>query len=446
MKSLFPRFFLSVWVASTLIAASFAFIQSQANSRDRIEWRHNLAREALRLEAAAAVAQARGEGHAEERLTRFREDTGASLYLFHEDGRTLTPKRPPQPVVELAARVRDEGELEVERDSATLIGFVVPGSSYVAVGRILRTPAWARALGTDTLALRLLVILVIAGLVSLGLARYLVRPLMGLRRATQRIAAGDLSARALPDLGRADGELVALAKDFDAMAERVQALVIAKERLLTDVSHELNSPLARLRVALELARARAGDPAQPALQRIEREAERLGALVAQILDLSRLEDQGLSASEAVQLAELLDEIAHDGDFEADAQQARVRVVRSASARVRGDRELLRRAIENVVRNALRYTAPGGEVEVELRVSEGVACVVVRDQGPGVPEAELRAIFEPLHRVEDDRARQTGGAGLGLAIAERAVRLHGGGIEARNRQGGGLEVTITLPVS
>jgi two-component system sensor histidine kinase CpxA len=442
LTSLFPRFFVSFCVASTLVAAAFALIHATANPPDRVERRANLAREALRLQAAAVLA--RDDAHAEATLARFRESTGASLYLFREDGSTLIPKEPPEPVREVAARVRTEGDLEVERDAADLVGFVVPGTRTVAVGRVARTPAWARALGTDTLPLRLLVIVVASGVVSFALARHLTRPIRSLRRATQRIASGDLSTRVVPEVGTTDAELEALARDFDVMTERVESLLVSQKRLLTDVSHELNSPLARLRVALELARRRAGPDANAPLDRIEREAERLGALVAEILTLASLEQKGLGDLVTVDLRALVDEVARDADYEATSRGAHVRVARADDVSLAGAPEALRRAVENVVRNAVRFAQKGTEVAIELTDDGADVHLTVRDHGPGVPERELRAIFQPLHRVEADRARETGGAGLGLAIAERAVVLHGGTIEAENAEGGGLRVRMRLP--
>jgi signal transduction histidine kinase len=316
----------------------------------------------------------------------------------------------------------------------------------VAVGRVRRIGAWERALGVETLGQRLLVIVLFSGLVAFLLARYLTRPLRTLRRATRRIAEGDLSARVAPEIGRTDSEIGALGRDFDAMATRVEELVEAQRRLLSDVSHELNSPIARLRVALELARQRAGEDAAAPLDRIEREAERLGVLVAEILALSRLESDAAIERAPLDLSALVDEVVRDADFEAEAAGKRVEVRETEPAQTEGDEEILRRAIENVARNAVRFAPEGTAVEVTLARAEDETIIRVRDHGPGVPEEHLRAIFEPLHRVQPDRDRKTGGAGLGLAIAERAVRRHGGTIDAANASDGGLVVTIRLPAA
>jgi two-component system, OmpR family, sensor kinase len=276
------------------------------------------------------------------------------------------------------------------------------------------------------------------------LARYLTRPLRSLRRAAQRFAEGDLSVRVTPELRSADAEIAALGRDFDRMAARVEELVLAQHRLLQDVSHELNSPLARLRVALELARQKAGDAAAAPLDRIEREAERLTVLIGEILTLTRLENVQEPSMEEVDLAGLFDEVVRDADFEARGER-RVVVRRVEPVTLRGNEEILRRALDNLLRNAVRFAPEWTDIEVELERAGGWAELRVRDHGPGVPEHALRDIFVPLYRVDPHRDRKTGGAGLGLAIAERAVKLHEGEISAENAAGGGLLVTARLPL-
>jgi two-component system sensor histidine kinase CpxA len=219
--------------------------------------------------------------------------------------------------------------------------------------------------------------------------------------------------------------------------------------LTTDISHELRSPLARLSVALEIARAKSGPQATSALDRIETEADRLNELVGQILMLSRLEsgsDHTVPAQ--VDMAELLQDVADDASFEATKKGCKVNLNISSGGSIQGNRELLRRSIDNVLRNAINYTASGTSIDVKLEGSNGEspALIRIRDHGVGVPENELKNIFQPFHRVGGDRARQSGGAGLGLAIADRAVRLHHGTVSARNAPDGGLIIEITLPAT
>jgi two-component system sensor histidine kinase CpxA len=239
--------------------------------------------------------------------------------------------------------------------------------------------------------------------------------------------------------------------DFDEMTARIETLVGAQTRLLRDISHELRSPLARLSVALDLARKRAGPAAAGDLDRIEREAMRLNEMIGQLLALSRLESNGNGLrSEGFDLAELVREVAADADFEAQARNCSVVVEECDACETRGTRQLVESAVENVVRNAVRYTPEGTAVKISLRCrregDRGEAVIDVRDEGAGVPEEALREIFRPFYRMDGSRTRETGGTGLGLAITERAVRLHGGTVKAENIKGGGFRVELRLPVN
>jgi two-component system sensor histidine kinase CpxA len=234
------------------------------------------------------------------------------------------------------------------------------------------------------------------------------------------------------------------------MADRLETLIGSQRRFLRDASHELRSPLARLEVALELARGRAGSELAEPLERIGRESSRLNSLIGQLLELERLAS-GSPSLDTVDLdvAEILKEIARDAGFEAEARGCGVSLEVAARPRVEGSAELLRSAIENVVRNAVGHTHEGSEVEVavgeETDKGRSTAVITVRDHGPGVAVEELPRLFEPFYRVADARERRTGGVGLGLAITERAIRLHDGEIDAANHPDGGLLVTIRLPV-
>ncbi len=232
-------------------------------------------------------------------------------------------------------------------------------------------------------------------------------------------------------------------RDFDAMAERIETLLKAQSRLLNDISHELRSPLARLNVALGLARQREDLENPEMLDRIELEAARLNELIGRILTLARLEDgEQLVPQTPVPLDELVANVTDDAEFEAQARHCHVHTtIPDGDWQVRGNASLLHSAIENVVRNAIRYTQDGTSVEVELsssaRAGTSEAVLRVSDSGPGVPEGALTKLFEPFYRLDDARGRQTGGVGLGLAITERAVRFHGGKVSAFNRNGNGL---------
>jgi two-component system sensor histidine kinase CpxA len=295
---------------------------------------------------------------------------------------------------------------------------------------------------------RLLLLALVVGAFSLLLARYLSAPVGALRRATLGLGAGDLSVRVGNPVDRRRDEIGQLARDFDAMAGRLEHLVGSQRRLLRDVSHELRSPLSRLTVALQLARDRDGARAEEALDRIEREAGRLDNLIGQLLLLERLEASSPD-TEAVDfdLCELLNEVLDDASFEASSAGRAVEMQGGPPCPMRGHPTLVRSALDNVIRNAVRHTAEATTVDVRIDCHEGVAETTIRDHGPGVPEEHLERLFEPFSRLTDARERSTaGGAGLGLAIARRAVEVHGGTMTARNHPVGGLEVEIRIPLA
>jgi signal transduction histidine kinase len=267
------------------------------------------------------------------------------------------------------------------------------------------------------------------------LAMHLTSPVRRLQKAVERFGQGDLAARV--DLKRHD-ELGELAGSFNQMADRIQTLLAAERRLLLDISHELRSPLARLGVAVELARSGTGNGS--ALDRIQKEADRLNALVGELLQVTRAEgDPSSLRLEKVRLGELVRDIVETNRIEATARGCELKLEVVADAEIQGEPELLRRAVENVIRNAIRH-APN---QTEVQVTVAGTSICVRDYGPGVPDKELARIFDPFYRVENDRNRTSGGAGLGLAIARRAVDLHKGTILARNMNPG-LLVEIRLP--
>ena len=273
-----------------------------------------------------------------------------------------------------------------------------------------------------------------------ALAMHLAAPLRSLRRVVDRFGRGELSARV--GSSRKD-EIGELSRAFDEMAGRIETLLTAERRLLQDVSHELRSPLTRLDVAVDLALT--SDDPRASLGRIRRDVGRLTVLVNELLQLTRAEgDPSALDLEVVPLDDLLRSLVEDCDLEAGAKGCRVDLRAEVSCPVRGEEELLRRAIENVVRNAIRHAPEGSTIEVALDRLAGRARVVVRDHGPGVPPESLSAIFEPFFRVEGHRSRASGGVGLGLAIARRAIALHRGRISAGNADPG-LVVAIELPI-
>jgi len=275
-------------------------------------------------------------------------------------------------------------------------------------------------------------------------SRYLTKPLAKLGDAAAKIAEGRLDTRVDPSLRNRRDEIADLARNFDRMAERIEALITGQRRLLGDVSHELRSPLSRLIVALSLVKQGPAEEATENLDRIALEARRLDTLIGQLLALSRI-DSGLDRGSPApfDLTTLVQEVANDGDFEARARNRNVVITQAESCTITGFEELLRSAVENVVRNAIRHTAEGTAVEISLNVSNSRALLRVRDYGPGVPDGLLSEIFLPFRRAPNGNSD---GAGLGLAIAERAVNVHGGTIRATNAPNGGLIAEIELPLT
>jgi two-component system sensor histidine kinase CpxA len=455
MRSLFLRIFLWFWAAMAVVVAVLV-VSSPFFTRSRpglARWQHDAEQMLARRMDAYASQVAIGE-------TDFREDFPGrhrrmplDFFVFDAEGREIRDRDHDPDVQKLARRALESGEDLTER-SGSLHLMARPvvaddGSRLVVAGAMRRPPRPTDLLEPRVLLPRLAVLGLIVGLLCLWLARHLSSPVASLRKATRLLSDGDLTARVGPPVARRRDEFGDLARDFDAMAERLEALVDSQRRLLRDVSHELRSPLARLEVALELARKRAGEDGRQPLDRIEREARRLNSMIEQLLTLDRLESgQAPPTPEDVDLVTLMEEIVADAQYEARRTGSTVALKAEPGSRVIGSQGLLRSAFDNVVRNAVAYTREGTTVEVKCRLEAGeepAAVIEVRDRGPGVSEMDLEHLFEPFYRVAEARDRQSGGTGLGLAITARAIRLHGGSVAARNRADGGLEVTMRLPV-
>ena len=450
MKSLFLRIFLSFWMAQALFVV-LAILVTLAFRPRGSSW------EPLRttsLNEAVSSYEAGGPQQVREYLENLQATQHVRAFLFNEQGEEVSHRGAP----DWAMRMLSSGSPS-PRD-----GFIIPAPKVLKESRassdglhrftlVMGLPPGPRVfLGPRGMPIPGLIIGVItSGLVCYLLAWYLTKPIIRLRAATRQLAAGDLTARSGSPAGKRRDEVAGLVRDFDAMAERLEILVKAQSRLLNDISHELRSPLARLNVALGLARQRAGVESADMLDRIELEASRLNELIGRILTLARLEDGEQRVPQTpVPLSELVASVAEDAEFEAQERHCHVHTtIPTGDWGVRGNDSLLHSAVENVVRNAIRYTQEGTSVEIELTSEKrsGVAEAVLRvsDSGPGVPEDALGKLFQPFYRLDDARGRLTGGVGLGLAITERAVRFHGGKVSASNRAEGGLVVEIRLPL-
>ncbi len=476
MRSLFWRIFSWFWLAMLLLATAVtATVYVTDPDQFFPPWRSVPIRHMDQLAQESIAAYEQGGRDALHtyltHLPRFApgeigvlDSAVQQAFLFDADtDQELGGQRSPKDIHNLVARTRDKGDVQLQRLlTQMLMARSYPGTAnghryvfMVAMPRpSLLVPTRFRGWVPVSAALAT------SALVCYWLTRQVVGPVRRLQSAARRLAEGDLSVRVstTPGLARRGDEIGELAADFDDMAMRIQDLLAAQRRLIGDISHELGSPLTRVNVALGLAFRKAGEEVRPELERIQREAWRLNDLIRQLLLISELENGTPSKpSELIDLPALVREVAADAEFEAGSRRCRVRVTdlsRHAEADCRalpGVHHLLRSAVENVVRNAVRYTAEDSEVHIEIAVRDGAqpekkrAVVRVRDHGPGVPESALTELFRPFYRVSEARDRQSGGTGLGLAITRQAIDAHGGKVWAVNHPDGGLLVEIELKV-
>lgn len=461
MRSLFVKIFLSFWLTVILTGAIVHLISylNRPEERPILENQLQFASKGLDGYAReAAEALARGGDDGWRQYLEGLDPESPRPFLFTAKGATLSGQRAPKRAARLAEMVFSEGSVKAMRafpffyfgrplplpDQTPAVLVVELKVSSGGSGRLRRTPRRRDFLPGQEVGLAAL--LVVGGIVCFGLTRSLTRPIRKLSEATRQVADGDLSTRVSQDI-KAKNEIGRLARDFDRMAERIEDLVDSQKRLQRDISHELRSPLARLNIALELARQRSGGDAKTALDRIERETGRMNEMIGQLLSLNLLETGSRQVpQQMVDLSALVRDIVADAEFEARNRNRAVHLNQNDDILIQGSEDLLRRIVENVIRNGLNYTTEGTAVEVDLEHNEasGQVTIRVRDHGPGVPDEELQKIFEPFYRTAVARDRTSGGTGIGLAIVERATRRHGGTVEARNARNGGLIVEIRLP--
>jgi two-component system sensor histidine kinase CpxA len=445
MTSLYWRIFLSFWLALALILVGTVSVVVNGEQQRRFAQAYVL-RSELYAQATEAFETAGPEGLRTWLTGIKRPEISSRTFILDYTGREMLGRAVPD-------ALRDPLK-DPRLANTTIRGIGGPlmlvgpdGKTFqVVIGPLRSGPHLFGELEMPQVSTATLFIaLVVSAVVCFFLARYLVSPVDQLRRATRQIASGDLDVRVSSKLKGRNDELGLLASDLDTMSERVRNLLELKQQLLRDVSHELRSPLARLQLALSLARRQENTGVERQLARIACEADRLEELIARTLTLARLERpmQGLE-SVPLDIAELLTNIVSDVGIEAEARGSTVALQTERPLPVKGDPELLRSAMENVIRNAVRYGPPGSKVGIEARRRGTQIEVMVRDSGPGVPEKDLELIFEPFYRVDAARNRAVGGDGLGLAIAARAVGIHGGRIQARNLDAGGLVVQLSLP--
>jgi signal transduction histidine kinase len=446
-----------LWFWLTVLALFAIFLASRLGTR-LVPATDVIASFAPRVADEAADAYESGGPQEFEQFARgLAGKSGLELYLIDGYGRDVLSRPIPSDCLSIARAARSDGRVLSRfglRSHSSSYKFTSPsGRPYVL---LVRAPLQLGKIMDSTAGggLPLLgVVLIMVTFFCFWLTHHIVAPIQGIQSAARRVAAGDLSVRAPVEISERHDELAALAADFDAMVERMGAFVRSQKDLLSTVSHELRSPLTRLIMSLALLRNQQPREFEELLQRMERDVERVDTLMGQLLTLSRLET-GLSSDgrDNVDLSQLVQEVVADGDFEARSFGKSVRLQAEAGIVIeKAEQQALRSACENIVRNAIRFTTPGSEVEVILKTERmspsSQAVLLVRDYGPGVREELLQQIFQPFFRVKEANGnpRENNSTGLGLAIALEAIRQHHGTIIASNANPIGLEVKIMLPV-
>jgi two-component system sensor histidine kinase CpxA len=447
MHSLFVRIFVLFWLAMALIvgasiATTFTIAAREYESPE-LQRRPNSAMQ------ASEVLDRGGIGALKSWLQANRNSiSDRDLFIIAPDGRDILGRHIPDIAARrLEALNRDAGTPSGNyRPSRAAPQIVAADGSLYTVLFSPRRPSIFGALSLPAISLTILAIaLIVSAITSWWLAQHLSAPIRRIQAGARALASENLNIRVSDGLEGRKDELAVLARDFDAMADRLRANRAATTQLLRDISHELRSPLARMRVALGLARRPPADVTRQ-LDRMEREIERLDSMISQVLKLARL--HGANArieKESFELDEVIEEVVRDANFEGAVKHCTVKVQGSAKAAILGNRELLRSAIENVLRNAVRYSPIKTAVDLSIaRLRSGLE-IAITDHGPGVPPAELERIFEPFYRVAESRDRDSGGEGIGLAITAEVMKAHGGSARARNTPGG-FEVLLSLPDS
>lgn len=454
MHSLFLRFFLSFWliigiIISAAATAGYWYAEQVRESIEDFELSDPLF-------AASSALESGGPTALKKWLQEYKPARGITLFVIDEAGndlinrsmstwteRTYRRHRDHDKLRARLSRSREPQNLRRSRHLSQLVS--ADGKTYTFFVSASRIPEsiWGNS---DVRLILLIFALLVSGAVSYALASAISSPVRKLRGATVSLADGDLEVRVADSLGNRRDELGLLGRDFDTMATKLQGAAKRQTELSRNISHELRSPLARIRVAVELARRKAGELSE--FSRLDDEAERLDSLIGQILSYTKLEAGTDRKFDAIELVELVGEVVENVNYECKADAAKgVKVIADTeqTIEIRGHRDALISAIENVARNAVRHSPPNGEVHVAIESGGGNATISVSDAGSGVRDDELPRLFEAFFRTrESSESSNLDGTGLGLAIARRAIELHHGQISARNGANGGLVVEMRLP--
>ena len=446
-RRLFWKIFLPFWVAqAVLLGALYLRVHYRIHS-ERPWW---IQTEHHEMPVLADLAAHRYEQQGQAGLAQFLDSLSlrnrSTYWLLDSNRKELSGRAVPDGVVRDATTAEQTGGLYHRSYEANILvaHAATPKGTYTLIAEFVPPQLSERVPGDILWALKLGTLF--SAIICLLIAHYLSKPIERLRDATFELARGNLDIRVGASMGKRRDEIADLVRDFDTMAGELRTQIQSERSLLNGVSHELRSPIARIRLALALAR-RPDDSGErkEMLDRIEQDTIQLDSMLEQILTVSRLESgQYKPRFEDLSLNEILDDVLEDARFEAAATNVSIGYDGGEPVRVNGDPGLLRSAIENVVRNAIFYSGDNGKIEVELLKMPKAALVRVRDNGPGVPENLIPLIFKPFYRVDDARGKATGGMGLGLALVQNAMLKHKGTLTARNVQPHGLEISLELP--
>ncbi len=445
-RRLFWKIFLPFWLAQAVLLGALYLRIHYRISSEHPWWIQPERREMPVLaNYAAQVYEKQGSVGLSQLLDNLSLQNRSKYWLVNSEGHELAGRQLPERVLrDAAAAEKSEGLHHSFEANVLAASTVTANGRYTLISELVSPKLSERVPGDILWTLKLGTIL--SALLCFVIAHYLSKPIERLRDATHELARGNLDIRAGENLGNRRDEIADLVRDFDSMAGDLRVQIQSERNLLSGVSHELRSPIARIRLALTLARDADDDERAEMLDRIEQDTIQLDSMLEQILTVARLEGgQQKPRFELLSLNDILDNVLHDANFEAAATDATIAYQGEGDMQINGDAGLLRSAIENIVRNAIFYSGHGGKIGVRLSGENGTAVISVRDNGPGVPENALPLLFKPFYRVDDSRGTTTGGMGLGLAIVRNAAVAHGGSVSAKNVLPHGLEVELRLPI-
>jgi two-component system sensor histidine kinase CpxA len=445
-RRLFWKIFLPFWVAQAVLLGALYLRIHYRISSEHPWWIQPERREMPVLaNLAATTFEQQGQSALMTLLDNMSLQNRSRFWLVDASGRELSGREIPPRVLDDASKAeKTEGLHHSYEANVLAASATTPRAHYLLIAELVPPPLSERIPGDILWTLKLGTIF--SAVVCLLIAHYLTKPIERLRAATNLLAGGNLDIRVGENLGNRSDEIADLMRDFDTMAAELRKQIQNERSLMSGVSHELRSPIARIRLALTLARDANLTERQEMLDRIEQDAIQLDSMLERILTVARLESGQLKPKlEPLSLNDLLDDVLHDAKFEAAATNATITYQGVENVWVNGDPGMLRSAVENVVRNAIFYSGQGGKIEVKLTTSRDAAMLDVQDNGPGVPPDKMMFICEPFYRVDDSRGTKTGGMGLGLSIVRNAIYAHGGAYALQNVEPHGFRITLKIPM-